>query len=224
MLKTDFENSDLHIGIDESGRGPLAGPVVVAAVIFDYKNTDLDLLKGITDSKKVSKKKRELLEKVIKDNALCWSTSVVSNKIIDDINILQATLKGMETCVDKIVSQCKSENIKFDRILVDGNHFKPYFNPWLSESNTNIVIPHSCVIKGDATYLSIAAASILAKVEHDRCISNIIDEHPEYCEQYNWQNNMCYGTKAHIEGIKKHGITSLHRKSFCSKYIKFFHD
>lgn len=192
----------LEAGIDEVARGCLAGPVCSAAVIWPE---ELELEEAwaehmIKDSKKLSKKKREMLSDYIKENSVDWSVSHVSNQIIDKINIRNATFQAMHNAINDL-------NITPDFLLVDGNGFMPYFD------ENGEVIEHTCVISGDDTYISIAAASILAKVHHDTIIESWCEKNPNL-NIYEWKSNMCYGTKNHIEAITQHGISPLHRKSF----------
>jgi ribonuclease HII len=179
-------------GIDEAGRGPLAGPVVAAAVIFN-KNFNID---GVDDSKKVSEKKRNYLSDLIKKNAISYSFGIIDHKIIDEINILQATLKAMKEAVNTLF-------VKADLILIDGN-----------KSFTS-VIPTKTIVKGDSKSFSIAAASILAKVKRDEIMKKASILHPGYA----WAQNKGYGTKQHIEAIRKHGYNEFHRKSFLRKIL-----
>lgn len=196
MLKSFFKENQIELGIDESGRGCLAGPVFIGGVIW---NPEIDPL-NIKDSKKLSKKKREELFEYITENAIDWCVIQVDNDEIDNDNILNCTINGMHKVINSI-------NVDIDRILVDGNRFKIY------RKKNGSIIPHICVIGGDNKYISIAAASILAKVSHDKYIENLVKEYPKL-EVYNWQKNMCYGTKDHINAIKEFGITKYHRKSF----------
>ncbi|MHC1738097.1 MAG: ribonuclease HII [Ignavibacteriaceae bacterium] len=181
---------NLIAGVDEAGRGPLAGPVVAAAVILppDYNNFQ------INDSKKLTKAKRNLLFEEIKKHALSFAYEVVSREVIDEINILKATLLGMERSVGNL-------SIVPDIILIDGNRsFK-------SELNIRTIV------KGDQKSLSIAAASIIAKVIRDEIMVRLDSLYP----QYDWKSNKGYPTKRHIESIGKFGITDLHRKTFLKK-------
>lgn len=197
MLKST-DNNYIFVGIDEVGRGCLSGPVVAAAVIW---NPDLEdeNLKFIRDSKKLSKKKREFLTSFIKENAVEYNISFIDNEIIDKCNILNATHIAMHHALSKL-------NVEFDHILVDGNSFPKYKDK-----------DHTCVVQGDNTYLIIAAASILAKTARDEYMSELSKIYP----QYNWNTNMGYGTKSHIEAIKQIGLTKYHRISFapCSSYV-----
>ena len=172
-------------GVDEAGRGPLAGPVVAAAVIVDQDN----IIKGIKDSKKLSKKQREDIYHHITSNYL-WSVGIVGSSEIDEINILQATMKACLLAVSIL-------EVKADIVLVDGN-MKFEDQRFLS------------IIKGDDKSISIAAASIVAKVTRDRLMDNLSDEFPEY----KWHQNSGYGTKEHMEAIIKYGQSAHHRKSF----------
>lgn len=181
------------IGIDEAGRGPLAGPVVAAAVIMPLDNPIL----GINDSKKLTQKQREILFQKILQNALKVQATVVPNTIIDKINILNATLLAMKASFQKI-------NLPHDKVLIDGD--KTFYK------NENFI----SVIKGDAQSYSIACASIVAKVVRDRIMLHYAKKFPFY----QWGKNMGYPTKSHYEMIKKHGISNLHRKSFLSKFLQ----
>ena len=183
----------IEAGVDEAGRGPLAGPVYAAAVILpeDF------VIEGLDDSKKISEKKRYELRKIIEVQALDYAVASVSNEEIDKINILNATYKAMHLAISKLKT-------KPQHLIIDGNRFKPYRN-----------IPFDCIVKGDGKYASIAAASILAKTYRDDFMIKIAKEFP----QYGWETNKGYGTKKHIEAIEKYGITPYHRKSFLSKYI-----
>ena len=187
MLKV-FKSNKIVAGCDEAGRGCLAGPVVAASVILPkyYKN---NLIK---DSKKLSKNDREILQKSIRKEAICWSIGIVNEKKIDEINILNASFLAMH----KAISSLK---IAPGLLLIDGNRFNSYPN-----------INHECIIKGDAKYLSIAAASILAKTYRDNLMNKLDVKHP----QYGWKDNKGYPTKKHKLAINKIGICQHHRKSF----------
>jgi ribonuclease HII len=188
LLKSSFSGTLLEAGLDEAGRGCLAGPVVAAAVVFppDYRSRKLN------DSKQLTKKERDKLrEKIIKD-AISWSVAEVCNKQIDQINILQASFRAMHIAVDGL-------KMTPELLLVDGNRFKPYKT-----------IRHECIIKGDGLYLSIAAASILAKTHRDELMEKLALVH----NVYGWEHNMGYPTEFHREAIKTHGLTPFHRLSF----------
>lgn len=188
MLKLKFSNFKVECGTDEAGRGCLAGPVTAAAIVL--KNNFLNI--EINDSKKISKKTRDKLRPIIKKNALKYSIAHVYPQKIDKINILNASILAMHKAIDKITT-------KINFIIVDGNKFKNFKN-----------IPHETIIKGDEKYLSIAAASILAKTERDEYMLKIHKEFPEY----GWDKNKGYPTKFHKQAILKFGITKYHRKSF----------
>ena len=180
-------------GIDEAGRGPLAGPVVVASVIMPKDS----MIEGVNDSKKVSEKKREKLYDLIIDEAISYSVAIIDQNTIDEINILNATKQGVTKCVEDLKE-------KPDLILVDA----------LTGINTK-GIPYDAIIKGDAKCYSIAAASIIAKVTRDR----IMREWDEIYPQYGFINHKGYGTAKHIEAIKKYGLTPIHRRSFTKNFI-----
>lgn len=194
MLKSDIEISEYPIAaLDEAGRGCLAGPVVAAAVILpkDFNNP------LIKDSKKLSEKRRIEAFKIIKEVALGYAVSFVTPQEIDKHNILQATMLAMHNCLDSV------EN--FNHILVDGNYFNKYKD-----------IPHTCVIKGDDTYYSIAAASILAKVSRDEYMKELHNQFPNY----KWDGNKGYGSSDHIQMIKEIGYTEHHRMSFLKNILQ----
>lgn len=178
-------------GVDEAGRGPLCGPVCAAAVILD-PNTEIQ---GVNDSKKLSEKKREALFDVIKEKALAYSVAFATVEEIEEYNILEATFLAMNRAIEGL-------NIKADYALIDGNRIP-----------RNIKIPCETVVKGDAKSLSIAAASILAKVSRDRLLLEYDKQYP----QYNFAKHKGYGTKEHIEAIKKYGACKIHRASFLTK-------
>ena len=188
MLKSFHTENIIEAGCDEAGRGCLAGPVVAAAVILpvDYQNELLN------DSKQLSQKHRDLLREEITREAISWAVAEVDNIEIDKINILNASFLAMNKAVEKLKTRPES-------LLIDGNRFKPQHN-----------IPYHCIIKGDGIYMSIAAASILAKTYRDDLMVEFSREYPHY----GWETNAGYPTKKHREGIVNHGITPLHRKSF----------
>ena len=185
------ENINLICGVDEAGRGPLAGPVCVAAVIFSPDT----VIEGINDSKKLTEKKREVLFDEIKEKALTYSICMVDEKTIDEINILNATMKGMKEAVDNL-------SIKPDLTLVDGNK--------IPDGMKNAKF----VISGDAKQACIAAASILAKVTRDRYIVEMAEKYPQYA----FEKHKGYGTKLHYEMLEKYGPCEIHRKTFLKKF------
>ena len=188
MLNFKHTKYTYECGTDEAGRGCLAGPVTAAAVILpeDFTNEILN------DSKKLSELKRDALKPIIERDAMCFGVSHVFQKEIDAINILNASILAMHKAIDRL-------NTTPEFIIVDGNKFKPYNS-----------VPHETIIKGDGKYLSIAAASVLAKTYRDAYMNTIHEEYP----MYNWKKNKGYPTKEHREAIKKYGITKYHRKSF----------
>lgn len=188
MLKLSFQEKLLEAGCDEAGRGCLAGPVFAAAVILP-KGFSHPLL---NDSKQVTEKKRNELRLIIEQEAVAYAVASVSSSEIDEINILKASFKAMHLAVDALKK-------KPGLLLIDGNRFIPYKK-----------IPHRCIIKGDATYMSIAAASILAKTCRDEYMLRLHHAFPHY----NWKQNKGYGTLAHRDAIMKHGMCEHHRKSF----------
>jgi ribonuclease HII len=194
-MKSCSKKNIIEVGLDEVARGCMFGRVYTAAVIWpeDYIEDPKFVIK---DSKKLSKQRREELYYYIIDNALDWSVNYIESEEIDKINILQATLKSMHRNLDNLM-------IDVDHILVDGTNFNKYNN-----------VPYTCIVSGDDKYYNIAAASILAKVEHDWYIENLCKNNPELDEKYDLLNNMGYGTKKHMESIKKYGTTIYHRKSF----------
>ena len=188
MLKSHYYENLVEAGCDEAGRGCLAGSVYAAAVILppDYEN---DLL---NDSKKLTAKKRYALREVIQRDALAWAVGIVTPEEIDKINILNASFLAMHRALDQL-------SLRPEAVIVDGNRFKPYQD-----------LPFSTIVKGDGKYLSIAAASVLAKTYRDDYMLSLAKEYP----QYDWQSNMGYPTKKHRQAIRDHGITPYHRKSY----------
>lgn len=188
MLKNSYTNDLIEAGCDEAGRGCLAGPVYAAAVILprNFENP------AINDSKKLSKNQREKLREIIEKEAISWAVASVDNNEIDEINILNASFLAMHRAIEKLKKQP-------ELLLIDGNRFKTYKE-----------IPHKCIIKGDGKFLSIAAASILAKTHRDEYMKKLHLEFPDY----DWKNNKGYPTPKHKAAIAKHGITDFHRKSF----------
>lgn len=207
MLRAFKNRKLLEAGIDEAGRGPLFGRVYAAAVILNPELEYND--KYIKDSKKLSKKNIVFAESYVKDVALDWSVAYSTEERIDDINILQATQEAMHKALDNL-------SIKPEYLLVDGNYFSPYT---INKKN----IKTECVVSGDDTYYSIAAASILAKTARDRYIENLCNENPELNEYYSIGTNKGYGAKIHMNGIKKYGISKWHRKTFgiCKIYNSY---
>jgi ribonuclease HII len=188
MLSVKFSAHQYETGTDEAGRGCLAGPVTAAAVILP-EDFELELL---NDSKQLTEKIREYLRPIIQEKALCYHVTNIGPEIIDEINILNASIRAMQDCIIKLTPVPHY-------IIVDGNRFKPVSN-----------IPHSCIIKGDSKYLSIAAASVLAKTYRDDYMNELHEEFP----MYNWKQNKGYPTLEHREAIRKYGITKYHRKTF----------
>ena len=208
------DNKYIEIGIDEAGRGPMFGRVYSAAVILpkDDNKFNHSLMK---DSKKFhsTKKIREAAE-YIKQNAIAWHVSYACEKTIDQINIRNATHKAMHEAIEEVITKTYINNIYDNNetnyhLLVDGCDFTPF-----NKNDKNINISHTCIEGGDNVYSSIAAASILAKVERDKYIEEMCIEEPVLITKYDLLNNKGYGTKKHMEGIQKYGISIFHRKSF----------
>ncbi len=188
MLLPYYTPNRLECGCDEAGRGCLAGPVVAAAVILP-----IDFCcETINDSKKLSDKQRYMLRELIEKNAIAFAIAMVDAKEIDEINILQASFKAMNLAVKQL-------SVKPEHLLIDGNRFKNHTN-----------IEHTCVVKGDAKYMSIAAASILAKTYRDDYMLSLHQQFPNY----GWDKNKAYPTKMHRDAVAKLGITPFHRKTF----------
>lgn len=188
MLKSHYYESLIEAGCDEAGRGCLAGSVYAAAVILpsDYQNELLN------DSKKLTAKRRYALREEIERDAIAWAVGIVTPEEIDKINILNASFLAMHRALDQL-------KVRPEAVIVDGNRFKPYQD-----------LPSTTIVKGDGKYLSIAAASILAKTYRDDYMLSLAEEYP----QYDWQSNMGYPTKKHRQAIREHGITPYHRKSY----------
>jgi len=214
-----------EIGVDEAGRGPLFGRVYTAAVILPKDDTfDHSRVK---DSKKFhSKKKIEEVADYIKENAVAWYVSFEDEKVIDEINILQATQKAMHTSIletrKQIINKMKETNNDTYEIqlLIDGNYFNPI--TILNKKTSKIEsIPYTTIEGGDNKYTAIAAASILAKVERDKYIDELCEQNQTLAEYYGIDSNKGYGAKRHMDGIKEHGITIWHRRSFgiCKNYV-----
>jgi ribonuclease HII len=211
-----FYNSDVpyEIAIDECGRGPLFGRVYVGCVILP-KDPKLFDGKDIKDSKKfTSKKKLGAVAEYIKSNALAWHVSWVDEKVIDDINILQANMRAMHDGIREILKKIPDDtDISKCLAVIDGNYFTPY-RKFDDASETMVEMPHVTIEKGDSKHMGIAAASILAKAARDEYILDLCREHPELVERYRLDTNMGYGTKIHMDGIRQHGISQWHRRSF----------
>lgn len=188
MLLKEFRENTIEAGCDEAGRGCLAGPVVAAAVILP-KNFEHDLL---NDSKKLTEKQRDLLRPIIEEKAISFAVGIVSEKEIDEINILNASFLAMHRSIDQLTSVP-------ELLLIDGNRFNKYKD-----------VPHECIIKGDGKYLSIAAASVLAKTYRDDIMKQLHDEFPIY----DWNSNKGYPTPKHRKAIEEYGDCQYHRKSF----------
>ena len=191
----NYLHADLtEAGCDEAGRGPLAGPVFAAAVILpkDFHHPLLN------DSKKMTEKARDILRPIIEKEALAWAVEEVSAEEIDSINILNASITGMQRAVRRL-------GIRPEFLLIDGNRFRPFDG-----------FRYQCIVKGDAKFASIAAASVLAKTYRDEYMRKLAQEYP----QYGWERNMGYPTKEHIEAIISHGYTPHHRKSFHLKQLE----
>lgn len=194
MLESSFHKGVVEAGCDEAGRGCLAGSVFAAAVILPegYVNADLN------DSKKLTPRRRYELREVIERDALAWAVGEVTPGEIDEINILNASFLAMHRALDAL-------KLRPEAIIVDGNRFKPYHD-----------VPYNTIVKGDGKYLSIAAASILAKTYRDDYMDRLADEYP----QYDWKSNKGYPTARHREAIARHGLTPVHRKTFKSEKVK----
>jgi ribonuclease HII len=188
MLASHYYKGKIEAGCDEAGRGCLAGSVYAAAVIFpeDYQNAELN------DSKQLTDKRRHQLREIIERDALAWAVGIVTPEEIDKINILNASILAMHRALDQL-------QVRPETIIVDGNRFKPYQQ-----------LPYTTIVKGDGKYLSIAAASILAKTYRDDYMDRLAEEYPSY----DWLSNKGYPTKKHREAIRQYGITPYHRKTF----------
>jgi len=193
-LKSFLLPGRLEVGCDEAGRGSLAGPVYAAAVILKnnfYHPT-------LNDSKQLSEKQRYMLRPIIEQEAVAWAVAAIDNYEIEKINILNASIKAMQAAIEKLT-------IMPDFILVDGNKFKPYKD-----------IPHQCIVGGDGKFMSIAAASVLAKTYRDDFMVKIGQEFP----QYGWEKNKGYATKIHRKAILKYGISPYHRKTYLGNILQ----
>lgn len=188
MLELKYDETRIEAGCDEAGRGCLAGPVFAAAVILP-DNFSNELL---NDSKQLSEKQRDKLRPIIEQEALAWAVGVVDNHEIDEINILNASFLAMHRALEQL-------KLQPEHIIIDGNRFKKYKD-----------IPHLCIVKGDGKYLSIAAASVLAKTHRDEYMTQLHQQFPVY----NWKKNKGYPTQEHRDKIREYGITEFHRRSF----------
>jgi len=210
ILKIWHTKNLLEAGVDEAGRGSFIGDLYVAAVVWSHAKSDYNhkspLLFQIKDSKKLTAQKREELAVYIKDNAFSYSIVSIPPADIAKYNILQATFRGMHKAI-------RTLDIIPQHLLIDGDKFKPFIDSKFGH------IPHTTITQGDNKYISIAAASILAKTAHDQHIRQLLKDNPTL-EKYHLHTNMGYGTKQHRDAIMEHGITKYHRKQFCSKYIK----
>lgn len=186
------ENYDIIAGVDEAGRGPLAGDVYAAAVILPKGL----IIEGLNDSKKISEKKRDMLFDIIKEKAVAWAVETASVEEIDEFNIRNATYIAMNRALESLKTE-------IDYVLVDGDCIK------------DCLYPYSCVVKGDSKSASISAASILAKVTRDRYMAKLAEEYP----QYQFEKHKGYGTALHIEMLKKYGASPVHRKTFIKKFV-----
>ena len=188
MLASYYYEGKVEAGCDEAGRGCLAGSVYAAAVVLpaDYRNDELN------DSKQLTDRRRRLLRDVIERDAVAWAVGVVTPEEIDRINILNASILAMHRALDQLA-------VRPEAIIVDGNRFKPYHS-----------LPHTTIVKGDGKYLSIAAASILAKTYRDDYMDQLAEEYP----QYDWQSNKGYPTRKHRDAIRQYGLTPYHRRTF----------
>ena len=198
MLLNHYYTGKVEAGCDEAGRGCLAGSVYAAAVIFpeDYQNAELN------DSKQLTARRRKLLRDIIQRDAVAWAVGVVTPEEIDRINILNASILAMHRALDQL-------QVRPEAIIVDGNRFKPYRDP-ITNNRAPVIVPHTTIVKGDGKYLSIAAASILAKTYRDDYMDELAQQYP----QYDWLSNKGYPTKKHREAIRQYGITPYHRKTF----------
>jgi ribonuclease HII len=201
MLKQYHEKGKVEVGLDEAGRGCLFGPVCIAGVVWNDEDPNADIV--LKDSKKCSEKYRKKCYDYIIENCIGYSIQLISHEEIDKKNILECTIDGMHKCLDDI-----SDKISFDTILVDGDKFRHYYN-----KNKDDFISHKCIVKGDNTYKSIAAASILAKTYRDNYIEQLVRDNEEL-KKYKLDKNKGYGTKEHMEAIQEYGVVEGHRRSF----------
>ena len=204
-LLSNYYEGKIEAGCDEAGRGCLAGSVYAAAVILppDYQNAELN------DSKQLTARRRQLLRTIIERDAVAWAVGVVTPEEIDRMNILNASILAMHRALDQL-------SVRPEAIIVDGNRFKPYYPPTTIPHSSSPTphssrpLPHTTIVKGDGKYLSIAAASILAKTYRDDYMDRLAEEYP----QYDWLSNKGYPTRKHREAIRQYGITPYHRRTF----------
>jgi len=203
MLASHYYQGKIEAGCDEAGRGCLAGSVYAAAVIFpeDYQNEELN------DSKQLTDRKRHELRAIIERDAIAWAVGIVTPEEIDKINILNASFLAMHRALDQL-------KVRPEAIIVDGNRFRPYVNRSRTAvdavQNAPSPLPHTCIVKGDGKYLSIAAASILAKTYRDDYMDELAEQYP----QYDWKSNKGYPTRKHRDAIRQYGVTPYHRMSY----------
>ena len=199
MLASHYYEGMVEAGCDEAGRGCLAGSVYAAAVILppDYQHPLLN------DSKQLTERRRYQLRESIERDAVAWAVGIVTPEEIDRINILNASILAMHRALDQLA-------VRPEAIIVDGNRFKPYREPAQSGEGQGEALPHTTIVKGDGKYLSIAAASVLAKTYRDDYMNRLAEEYP----QYDWLSNKGYPTRKHREAIRQYGITPYHRRSY----------
>ncbi len=203
MLASHYYQGKIEAGCDEAGRGCLAGSVYAAAVIFpeDYQNEELN------DSKQLTDRKRHELRAIIERDAIAWAVGIVTPEEIDKINILNASFLAMHRALDQL-------KVRPEAIIVDGNRFRPYVDRSRTAvdavQNAPSPLPHTCIVKGDGKYLSIAAASILAKTYRDDYMDELAEQYP----QYDWKSNKGYPTRKHRDAIRQYGVTPYHRMSY----------
>ena len=203
MLASHYYQGKIEAGCDEAGRGCLAGSVYAAAVIFpeDYQNEELN------DSKQLTDRKRHELRAIIERDAIAWAVGIVTPEEIDKISILNASFLAMHRALDQL-------KVRPEAIIVDGNRFRPYVDRSRTavdaDQNAPSPLPHTCIVKGDGKYLSIAAASILAKTYRDDYMDELAEQYP----QYDWKSNKGYPTRKHRDAIRQYGVTPYHRMSY----------
>jgi len=212
LLPIYDESNQYEVGVDECARGPMFGRLYVAAVILPKDNLFQHAL--MKDSKKIkSKLKMRELSDYIKEHAIAWHIHFIEASVIDEINIRQAVLKGMREAIRQVLSKIDNPEGEGTMLVVDGNDFPPY-TTFDNETETIHEIPSVTVEKGDGTYSFIAAASILAKNAHDEYILDLCEEYPLLKTRYSLHENVGYGTAKHLDGIREHGITQWHRKTY----------